>query len=273
MNKKDKDKVLKLYEKKKLPQTEVAKLMGISRNTLRRFLIKNKIKRRNISESVNLSYRDRNSWSKGKSKENNASLQSMAVKNSKVRKGKTWEELMGKEKAQIAKEKRRIAMTGKKRKPFSEEHRRKLSLLQLGRKCPKQSLRMKRNNPSQTNEFKEQLSKRMTGKGNNFWNGGVSFSPYTKEFNNRFKRLIRKRDNNICMLCGKHREKLDRALSIHHINYDKKLTIPENCVSLCDSCHGLTHYNRKSWITMFQSLLVERYEYKYNENMEVIKRI
>ena len=40
------------------------------------------------------------------------------------------------------------------------------------------------------------------------------------------------------MICGIHREKLKRAFSIHHINYDKELTIKENCISLCIKCHS-----------------------------------
>lgn len=97
------------------------------------------------------------------------------------------------------------------------------------------------------------------------WQGGKSFEPYNKTFNNEFKRLIRKRDNQICMLCGIHREKLNRALDIHHINYDKLLSIKENCISLCSSCHTKTGFNRKHWITLFQNLLSEKYNYQYSD--------
>ena len=61
------------------------------------------------------------------------------------------------------------------------------------------------------------------------WNGGSSFEPYDKSFNNKFKRAIRKRDNQICILCGIHREKLNKTLDVHHINYNKLLSIPQNC--------------------------------------------
>jgi len=131
-----------------------------------------------------------------------------------------------------------------------------------------------------TEEIKRKISKAckgrkawnegMGGKGNPNWQGGKSFEPYNKSFNNRFKKLIRKRDNQICMLCGTHREKLKRALDIHHINYEKLLSIPQNCISLCRNCHSKTGNNRKHWITFFQDLLIERYNYKYNQRDIVI---
>jgi hypothetical protein len=114
---------------------------------------------------------------------------------------------------------------------------------------------------------------RLIGKNNNFWKGGISFEPYDENFTKLFKINIRKRDNQVCMMCGIHREKIRRALNIHHINYDKKLSIPENCISLCDSCHGRTNDNREHWTKFFQSLLSERYGYKYSSNKEVILEV
>lgn len=120
------------------------------------------------------------------------------------------------------------------------------------------------------NIIKEKISKGHMGEKSHCWLGGKSFEKYTKEFNKQFKRAIRKRDNQICMLCGIHREKLKRALSIHHINYDKKLSIPKNCISLCDNCHAKTNYNRKHLIKFFQDLLSERYGYEYDNETILI---
>ena len=114
---------------------------------------------------------------------------------------------------------------------------------------------------------------RMCGKKNPSWLGGKSFEPYDINFNNKFKRAIRKRDNQVCMMCGIHREKVKRAFNVHHVNYDKKLTIPQNCISLCLSCHTKTNHNRQYWIKFFQDLLSERYCYQYNENNEVIMEV
>ncbi len=107
------------------------------------------------------------------------------------------------------------------------------------------------------------ISNKKMGSKNPMWNGGSSFEPYDKGFNGKFKREIRERDNQSCMLCGIKRENLKKELDVHHINYDKKLTIPPNCISLCISCHLKTNVNRKHWIRFFQDLLSKRYGYKY----------
>jgi len=105
------------------------------------------------------------------------------------------------------------------------------------------------------------------------WQGGKSFEPYDISFNNIFKRRIRKRDNQICMLCEIHREKINRALDVHHINYDKLLSIPQNCISLCNSCHMKTNFNREHWTKFFQSILSKKYNYQYSEIGEPILNI
>lgn len=77
------------------------------------------------------------------------------------------------------------------------------------------------------------------------------------------------RDNQICMMCLIHREKLNEALNIHHINYNKLLSIPQNCISLCRVCHPKTNFNRKQWIEFFQSLLSNKYNYEYSNKNEI----
>lgn len=116
-------------------------------------------------------------------------------------------------------------------------------------------------------------SKHYSGKNSNFWYGGMSYEPYDEKWTTNFKNKIRKRDNQVCMNCNKHREKLNRALNIHHINYNKKLTIPANCVSLCDKCHLLTRINREYWKKLFQEKLNKLYNYKYSESGEIILNI
>jgi len=127
-------------------------------------------------------------------------------------------------------------------------------------------------NPAKRLEVRKKIGIAVTGEKNGQWQGGISFEPYTNEFNKKFKIAIRKRDNQVCMLCGIHREKLNKVLFIHHINYNKELSIPQNCLSLCNSCHTKTNSNRGHWIKFFQSLLSERYGYEYSENREIIIR-
>jgi len=149
-----------------------------------------------------------------------------------------------------------VQISPMKGKKLSLDHRKKMSEIKkklfIGGKLPKNIGAYGKENPS--------------------WLGGKSFEPYTIDFNERFKRLIRKRDNQICMNCGIHREKLKKALFVHHINYDKELSILQNCISLCPICHNLTNANRESWTKLFQEKLTKLYNYKYL-NREIILKI
>jgi len=83
------------------------------------------------------------------------------------------------------------------------------------------------------------------------WLGGLSFEPYSPEFNNELKEKIRKRDSNICQECSYTEEQLGYTLSIHHIDYDKKNNDEANLISLCKSCHQKTNFNREDWINYY----------------------
>lgn len=79
------------------------------------------------------------------------------------------------------------------------------------------------------------------GKDSPHWLGGLSFEPYSFEFNSQLKKKIRERDNwkcQICYLAGKY---------VHHIDYNKKNNSENNLITLCNSCHGLTNGNRNVW--------------------------
>ena len=71
--------------------------------------------------------------------------------------------------------------------------------------------------------------------------------PYTAEFNQKIKLLVRKRDKFNCQYCGKSEEELGKPLSVHHINYNKKDSHPCNLISICGSCHAETNGNRLRW--------------------------
>ena len=173
----------------------------------------------------------------------------------------------------------------KKGMPHSKEHNLKVSLALKGKKKSKEHTKKIREitrdrqsgksfeqifGKEKADKIKEKLSKRTKGKNNPRWLGGKSFEPYDRNFNLNFKNVVRKRDNQICMVCGIHREKLSRALDVHHVNYDKKLSIIQNCIGLCFSCHSKTNVNRKHWTKFFQSLLSEKYGYCYSNNSEPI---
>lgn len=167
----------------------------------------------------------------------------------------------GKPRSEETREKLREANKGQipwmKGKSHSEKSKEKNRIAHLGKKQSEETI----------------LKRIKKGKEHYNWQGGKSFEPYDKLFNNKFRRAIRKRDNQICMLCQIHREKLKRVLDVHHINYNKELSVPQNCISLCNSCHPKTNYNRKYWIKFFQSLLAEKYGYQYSETNKIIMEI
>lgn len=84
------------------------------------------------------------------------------------------------------------------------------------------------------------------------WNDGSSYEPYSQEFNKYIKKYIKDRDDYTCQICFKEL-KDDGDISIHHIDYDKKNSKPDNLICLCFSCHGKSNFNRK----YYQIILTE----------------
>lgn len=70
------------------------------------------------------------------------------------------------------------------------------------------------------------------------WQGGISFEPYGKEFNETLKEQIRQRDNHQCQECGWFQMALGYKLPVHHKDFNKKNNDPQNLTSLCRGCHG-----------------------------------
>lgn len=90
------------------------------------------------------------------------------------------------------------------------------------------------------------------GKNNPMFNNWSSFEPYTKEFNNELKELIRNRDNRLCQLCGM-KEKEDEKLSVNHINYNKEDCRAENLNALCRACNARVNTNRDFFTLFFRT--------------------
>lgn len=167
-----------------------------------------------------------------------------------------------------------LTKVGKKRLPFSKEWRDNISKSNKGLKRSKES--KERYRLSRLGNKNPMYGKK--GKLSPNWNGGVSFGIWGREFNEEFKEKVRQRDNRICMFCGKHEEQGKKKLCVHHINYNPKLSILENCIGLCHGCHIGVHNrtikNKKILIKLFFNLLSERYGYNYENNeiiLEVIK--
>ena len=80
------------------------------------------------------------------------------------------------------------------------------------------------------------------------WLGGISFEPYDKQWDKKYKEMIKQRDNYTCQICNEQK----KTLPVHHIDYNKKNSIPSNCLTLCTQCHIKTNYNRKYWTWQLQ---------------------
>jgi 5-methylcytosine-specific restriction endonuclease McrA len=69
------------------------------------------------------------------------------------------------------------------------------------------------------------------------WRGGISQEDYGLRWNEKLKESIRKRDGYSCMMCSRPQSMFKRKLDVHHIDENKKNSVPENLISLCMSCH------------------------------------
>ena len=79
------------------------------------------------------------------------------------------------------------------------------------------------------------------------WRGGISFEPYSLDFDKKLKNQIQERDNYSCQICRYSKEQLGCNLIVHHIDYDKKNNNENNLICLCRCCHGKTNGNRFFW--------------------------
>ncbi len=71
------------------------------------------------------------------------------------------------------------------------------------------------------------------GEKNHAWKGGVKDKPYGEDFTKTLKKDIRKRDGNICQICGTY----EGIKMVHHIDNDKMNSNEENLITVCSSCH------------------------------------
>lgn len=158
-----------------------------------------------------------------------------------ITKAKISQSLQGNKLSEATKEKLRQANIGRIQSPqftmlgrsHSKETKEKMSQTHLGHPV--------------NNETRAKLRAAFKGEKAPKWRGGISRAPWSFDFNEELKELIRKRDNYKCQLCGAPQEEFERALSVHHIDYDKANSDPENLITLCISCHSKTNDNRESW--------------------------
>ncbi len=138
-----------------------------------------------------------------------------------------------------------------KGKPHTEELKRKIKESEKGKilsEKTKKKIGKANKGKYRSVEFKERCRRQMHYKGEKHWNwqGGITFEPYSVDWTDTLKRGIRERDHYTCQLCGK-----EPAISVHHIDYNKKNCSPENLITLCNGCHTRTNFRRKYWTSYF----------------------
>lgn len=214
-------------------------------------------------------------WNKGLNKYNSESLKRSSEKNSQNMKEqyknglrKNWSQGLTKETSERVRIASKKSIDRRKENGF-EEMSEKLS---VARKKLYAEGKLKIWNKDATrdnNELVNSIAQKISGDKCYNWKGGKSFEPYPPLFTEHFKQTIRKRDNFTCQICylEYRKDKDKRRFPIHHIDGNKMNTFPQNCVTLCKTCHDLIHsgYN-KIWIGLipnFQNKLHNLFGYNY----------
>jgi hypothetical protein len=92
----------------------------------------------------------------------------------------------------------------------------------------------------------------MIGEGHPNWKGGISCEPYCDAWADKeYKESIKKRDNHQCQ--NPDCWQTSKRLTVHHIDYNKKNCVPENLITLCNSCNIRANYNRNYWKKLYDA--------------------
>ena len=93
------------------------------------------------------------------------------------------------------------------------------------------------------------------GNKNSNWQGGINENQYPLIFNNKLKEKIRKRDGYKCLCCGiteyQHKDKFNKVLCVHHVDYNKQNCEEKNLITLCNKCNIKVNKNRDYWYAYF----------------------
>lgn len=121
-----------------------------------------------------------------------------------------------------------------------KERNKKIAISQLGEK-----------NNAKSKHAREKNRQAHLGPKSFLWKGGISSEPYSVDWTKTLKRSIKERDKFKCQICGN-----DEYLVVHHIDYNKKNSSPDNLITLCPACHSKTNINREKWKKIFQQMMI-----------------
>jgi ribosomal protein L37AE/L43A len=149
-----------------------------------------------------------------------------------------------------------IAMSGKNHPLYGKHHSKKTRLkMSKAQRGEKNHMFGKHPNKETLDKRSKALKGKYLGENSSQWQNGISFFPYNLSFNKELKHKIRERDKFICQLCYKNEKVLNRALSIHHIDYNKENSTENNLIGLCVKCHSKTNSNRDYWFAYFTYIM------------------
>ena len=109
----------------------------------------------------------------------------------------------------------------------------------------------------------QKLSFDYCGSGHPNWKGGISKEPYCQEWTKDLKEFVKQRDGYKCMnpYCN---SKNPDDLTVHHIEYNKKLCKAEDLITTCRSCNFKANKDRFWHEAWYKSIMYRRYGYTYD---------
>ncbi len=143
-------------------------------------------------------------------------------------------------------------------KRLSEEVRSKRSEATRGEKNPMYGKRFSQDSRKKMSENHADVS----GEKNPRWEGGISFEPYCPKFNREFKERVRAFFEYSCVICGKTEGEEYGKLSVHHVDYDKKVCCnerPPMFAAVCRRHNAIANRDRERWQCIFHRIIDEIY--------------
>jgi hypothetical protein len=128
-------------------------------------------------------------------------------------------------------------------------------------------------------EYRKRVSAGLQGVSIDEWKCFTKYAPYCEKFNNEFKERVRAFQGYRCALCGHVWMPGEKALSVHHVHYQKDSCCnddaPKLFVPVCsDGCHQKTNRKREQYIEFFTGYLLEKFDgkcYYTKEEMAALK--
>jgi len=154
-------------------------------------------------------------------------------------------------------ENRRTRNKGKHLSPKTQFKKGCVSIFKGKKHTPEAIKKIKEKRAKQiiTEQHRINMGNSHRGEKSHFWAGGVYKNPYPSKFNKVLKDKIRKRDNYICVLCGRTEreefEEFNRSLSVNHINFNKEDCREKNLNTLCIRCNTKICRDRDYWTNYF----------------------